>query len=376
MKFIDPYRDPDLVLGLLEGIEKTCGRIGRPVSVMEVCGTHTMAIGRYGLRRLLPREIRLISGPGCPVCVTAMEDVDRALHLAGRTGVLFATFGDMLRVPGTGGRTLQKLRADGADVRVVLSPLDVLALAEGHPERQVVFMAIGFETTAPATASLLIRARDRNLENLTVLSTHKVIPPAMKALVEDRSLNLDGFLCPGHVSTIIGSGPYGFLPEKAGACAVITGFEPVDILEGLLMVLRQIEKGVRRVEIQYTRAVNPGGNPRALAVLEKVFRAGPSRWRGLGDMADSGLFIGEPYSAWDAARRFSFPDMPSAEIKGCSCGAVLRGVMEPSRCPHFRTRCTPSSPLGPCMVSSEGTCAAFYRYDLENRNTDSREVSP
>jgi len=343
---------------------------------MEVCGTHTMAIGRFGLRKLLPREIRLISGPGCPVCVTAVEDVDRALHLAGESGVLFATFGDMLRVPGTGGRTLQKLRADGADVRVVLSPLDVLALAEGHPERQVVFMAIGFETTAPATASLLIRARDRDLENLTVLSTHKVIPPAMKALVEDRSLNLDGFLCPGHVSTIIGSSPYGFLPEKAGASAVITGFEPVDILEGLLMVLRQIEKGVRRVEIQYTRAVNPGGNPRALAVLEKVFQAGPSRWRGLGDMADSGLFIGEPYGAWDAARRFSFPDMPSEEIKGCSCGAVLRGVMEPSRCPHFRTRCTPRNPLGPCMVSPEGTCAAFYRYDAENRNTDTREAAP
>jgi len=365
MKFIDEYRDPDLIRGLLKRIEETLRNIGRPVSVMEVCGTHTMAIGRFGLRNLLPPELCLVSGPGCPVCVTAIEDVDRALYLAGRERVLFATFGDMLRVPGTKGATLQKLRAAGADIRVVLSSLDVLALAKGNGAREVVFMGIGFETTAPTTASLILRARERKLDNLTIFSVHKVIPPAMKALVEDPELNIDGFLCPGHVSTIIGSGPYDFLPEKAGASAVITGFEPADILEGILMILRQIETGKRKVEIQYTRAVNPEGNPRATAIMEKVFEPGPARWRGLGDIAGSGLLIREPYGTLDAARRFTFPEMTSEEIRGCSCGAILRGAKQPPQCPLFRIRCNPRNPLGPCMVSSEGTCAAYYRYGGE-----------
>ncbi len=365
MKFIDEFRDPDLIRGLLKGIEKTGERIGRPVTVMEVCGTHTVAIGRFGLRKLLPAGIRLVSGPGCPVCVTAIEDVDRALHLAGREGVLFATFGDMLRVPGTKGVTLQKLRADGADVRVVLSPADVLALAEKNRSQEVVFMGIGFETTAPAAASLILRARERNLDNLTVFSVHKLIPPAMKALVEDPELKLDGFLCPGHVSTIIGAKAYGFLPEQAGASAVITGFEPVDILEGILMILRQIDGGQRKVEIQYTRAVSPEGNPRALALMEQVFEPGPALWRGLGSMDGSGLRIREPYRPLDAAKRFSFPDIRSEEVRGCACGTVLRGAIRPSQCPLFRVRCNPRNPLGPCMVSSEGTCAAYFKYHRE-----------
>jgi len=365
MKFIDEYRDPDLIRELLQCIGTTQSRIGRPVTVMEVCGTHTMAVGRFGLRTLLPAGLRLISGPGCPVCVTAIEDVDRALYLAEQEGVLFATFGDMLRVPGTNGRTMQKLRADGADVRVVLSPMDALALAEDHPKREAVFMGIGFETTAPATASMILRAREKGLDNLSVFSAHKVIPPAMKALVDDRSLKIDGFLCPGHVSTIIGSGAYSFLPEKAGASAVITGFEPVDILEGLLMILRQIATGERKVEIQYVRAVSPEGNPRAVAVMEKVFEPGPARWRGLGDMAGSGLLIRASYGSLDASRRFIFPAMTSEEIRGCSCGAILRGAKQPPQCPLFRIRCTPRNPLGPCMVSSEGTCAAYYRYGGE-----------
>jgi hydrogenase expression/formation protein HypD len=305
-----------------------------------------------------------VSGPGCPVCVTAIEDVDRALHLAGREGVLFATFGDMLRVPGTKGVTLQKLRADGADVRVVLSPADALALAEKNRSRETVFMGIGFETTAPAAASLILRARERNLDNLTVYSVHKLIPPAMKALVEDPELKLDGFLCPGHVSTIIGQRHTAFSRNRRGVRrhhGIRTRGHPGGDPHDPPADRRGAKKG--------GDPVYPGGEPRGKSPGPGAHgtgvRARPRPWRGLGSMDGSGLRIREPYRSLDAAKRFSFPDIRSEEVRGCACGTVLRGAMRPSRCPLFRVRCNPRNPLGPCMVSSEGTCAAYFKYHRE-----------
>jgi len=361
MRYIDEYRDPLLTRGLLDRIAARAAKLGRPVTIMEVCGSHTQAIGRYGIRALLPPGIRLLSGPGCPVCVTSIRDVDAALWLASRPGMIFATFGDMLRVPGTNGATLQQLRASGAEVRVVASPLDLLAMAEGDPGRDVIFMGIGFETTAPTVASALQAARRRGISNLSVFSVHKVIPPALRILLADPRLNLDGFLCPGHVSTIIGSVAYAFLPE-AGKAAVITGFEPVDILEGIWMLLERIDSPRKEVAIQYSRGVKPAGNPRAMALLEEVFEVGNADWRGLGKIEDSGLLIGRGYEKFDARKRFPIPDLPSTEVPGCTCGEILRGIREPAECPLFGRLCTPSHPVGPCMVSTEGTCAARYRY--------------
>ena len=361
MRYIDEYRDPHLAKALMARIGERFAGIGRPVTIMEVCGSHTQAIGRYGIRALLPQGLRLLSGPGCPVCVTAIEDVDAALWLAGLSGIIFATFGDMMRVPGTDGATLQRLRAEGAAIRPVASALDTLSMAEKEPDRQVIFMGIGFETTAPTIASVLRMARDRGIANFSVLSVHKVIPPALRLLLADPLLNLDGFLCPGHVSIIIGANAYAFLAE-AGKAAVITGFEPVDILEGILLILEQIENSKPEVAIQYGRAVRPEGNLRAMALMEEVFAARDSPWRGLGTIADSGLFLRGPYESFDARKRFSIPELPSAEVKGCSCGEILRGIKEPADCALFRGLCTPVNPVGPCMVSSEGTCAARYRY--------------
>lgn len=361
MRYIDEYRDPFLARGLLNRIAARVKEIGRPVTIMEVCGSHTQAIGRYGIRALLPPGIRLLSGPGCPVCVTSIRDVDAALWLAGRSEVIFATFGDMMRVPGTNGVTLQQLRATGSQIRVVASPLDLPAMAEGEPGREVVFMGIGFETTAPAVASVLRTARRRGIANLSVFSVHKIIPPALRILLADSALSLDGFLCPGHVSTIIGSGAYAFLPE-AGKAAVITGFEPVDILEGISILLEQIKTGKLEVAIQYSRGVKPEGNLRAMALLEEVFENGDADWRGLGKIEGSGLLIGRGYGEFDARQRFSIPDLPSAEIPGCACGEILRGIREPAECPLFSRLCTPAHPVGPCMVATEGTCAARHRY--------------
>jgi hydrogenase expression/formation protein HypD len=361
MRYIDEYRDPVLARGLLDRIAARAAGIGRPVTIMEVCGSHTQAIGRYGIRALLPSGIRLLSGPGCPVCVTSIRDVDAALYLAGLPGLVFAAFGDMMRVPGTNGATLQQLRASGADIRAVASPLDLLAIAEDEPGREVVFMGIGFETTAPAVASVLRTAKRKGVANLSLFSVHKVIPPALRILLADAALNLDGFLCPGHVSTIIGSGAYAFLPE-AGKAAVITGFEPIDILEGILMLLERIDGPKREVAIQYSRGVRPEGNLRAMALMEEVFEIGDAEWRGLGKIEGSGLSLGRGYEDFDARRRFSIPEIPSAEMPGCACGEILRGIREPAACPLFGRLCTPAHPVGPCMVSSEGTCAARYRY--------------
>ena len=361
MRHIDEYRDPRLARGLLKRIAERAAKIGRPVTFMEVCGSHTQAIGRYGIRSLLPPGIRLISGPGCPVCVTSIRDVDTALYLAGQENVVFATFGDMMRVPGTGGANLQRLRAAGVDIRVISSAMDGIALAETAGNREVLFMGIGFETTTPTVASMVRTARQRGITNLSVFSVHKVIPPALRLLIADQDLDLDGFLCPGHVSMIIGSGAYAMLPES-GKAAVIAGFEPIDILEGILMLLGQIESGKREVAIQYSRAVRPEGNPRAMALMEEVFEAGDAEWRGLGKIGQSGLCLRGTYSEFDALRRFPVPELVSEEIPGCACGDILRGIKEPTGCSLFRRLCTPANPVGPCMVSSEGTCAARYRY--------------
>lgn len=361
MKHLEEYRDPLLAKGLLERIGAAAARIGRPVTIMEVCGSHTQAIGRYGIRKILPPGIRLISGPGCPVCVTSAGDLDRALWLASREGLLFATFGDMMRVPGTGGASLQQLRAAGADVRVVASAIDCLALAEAAPKREVVFMGIGFETTAPTIAATVRTARAREIANLSVFSVHKIVPPALALLIADQQMNLDGFLLPGHVSIMLGSDAYGFLPE-AGKAAVITGFEPVDVLEGILMLLEQLAERKPAVAIQYRRAVRPEGNPRAMAVMQEVFVTGDAKWRGLGRIPGSGLFFRWDYEAFDAEKRFAIPGFDTEENPGCLCGTVLKGLHNPDECPLFRRVCTPANPVGPCMVSSEGSCAAQYRY--------------
>jgi hydrogenase expression/formation protein HypD len=361
MKHIDEYRDPGLAENLLAGIKKSCARLGRPATFMEVCGSHTQAIGRYGIRGMLPESIRLISGPGCPVCVTSIEDIDTALWLAARPGVAFATFGDMLRVPGTGGRNMQQLRAEGADIRIVASAADCLAMASGNPGRQIIFMGIGFETTSPTIAATVAMARKKNIKNFTVFSVHKSIPPAIQALIADPALGLDGFLCPGHVGCVTGAEAFRPITE-AGLAAVIAGFEPVDVLEGVYMLLRQLQEASKKVMVQYARGVNPDGNRKARELLDSVFMPADARWRGLGTIPGSGLAFRDAFADYDALRKFSVPELDSQDQPGCRCGDVLLGGIEPPACPLFRKSCTPQNPTGPCMVSSEGTCAAYYRY--------------
>lgn len=361
MKFIDEYRDPALIRGLLAAVAKEASGIGRDITLMEVCGSHTYAIGRYGLKKLLPANIRLVSGPGCPVCVTSVGDVDRALYLAGIPGVIFATFGDMMRVPGSGGRSLQKLRAEGADIRVISSATEAADFALEGPEREVVLMGIGFETTAPTVAAAVLGWRRKGLGNVRLFSVHKLVPPALKALIEDTQLGIDGFICPGHVSTITGTAAYSVI-TGAGRAAVITGFEPSDILQGILMILKQIAQGRPEVEIQYSRGVSGSGNPRARQVMDTVFRPADAEWRGLGTIPGSGLVLREEFADLDVRTRFEMPPLRSADPPGCRCGEILRGIREPAGCPLYKKACTPSSPVGPCMVSSEGTCAAHYKY--------------
>jgi hydrogenase expression/formation protein HypD len=361
MKYIDEYRDPQLAKALLEKIGRLALSLNKPITIMEVCGSHTQAIGRYGIRRLMPENIRLISGPGCPVCVTAISDVDRAIWLASQKNVIFTTFGDMMRVPGTAGASLQRLRAEGSDIRVVSSTLDCLSIANANPEKEVVFLGIGFETTSPTIAAMLIRAKSKGIKNLSVMSVHKIIPPAMLALASDPGLNIDGFMCPGHVSIVLGVEAYRFIAES-GRPAVITGFEPVDVIEGVLMILEQIAENRPDVAIQYKRGVSWEGNPKARGFIDAVFEIGDSEWRGLGIIAASGLFIKNNFRSFDTLSRFVIPEIKSQEIKGCACGDMLKGIKTPHECPLFGETCTPANPLGPCMVSAEGTCSSYYKY--------------
>lgn len=348
---------------LISGIRKLAGKIGRPLRFMEVCGTHTVAIFRHGIRGILEEAgITFLSGPGCPVCVTAQKDVDAAITLARTKDVVLATFGDMMRVPGSLG-SLYQARAEGGSVQVVYSPTDALELARALSGKRIVFFATGFETTSPSVAAALNMAREQGISNFLIYCVHKVVPPALRALLSSEELKLDGFLLPGHVSTIIGTVPYDFIAEERGINAVVAGFSAEDILEAVLMLLKAISAGGKAtVETQYSRAVKREGNLKALDLLGKTFVPCDSHWRGIGTIPASGLALKQGFASLDAAGVFALelPDAP--EPKGCSCGEVLRGIKAPTDCRLFAKRCTPENPVGACMVSTEGSCAAYYKY--------------
>ena len=350
----------------LERIAGLAVRVGRRVQVMEVCGTHTMAAFRTGVRHLLPEEVRLVSGPGCPVCVTGAGYVDAAVELARRRGVIVTTFGDLMRVPGSM-TSLQEERARGAAVRVVYSPIDALEAARQNPDSQVVFLGVGFETTTPAIAWAIRKARADGVANFSVLCAHKTMPQAMEALVRDPDLRIDGFLCPGHVSVVTGSRIYEFIAERYRRPCVVAGFEAQDILEAIEMVLRQLAEGRSEVEIQYARAVDHDGNAAAQALIEEVFEPADDEWRGLGTIPGSGLRIRDRFAAHDAARALGVEVRQGTTHPECRCGEVLRGRTSPLDCRLFATVCTPTRPYGACMVSSEGTCAAYYKYERRRR---------
>lgn len=355
----DPVRDQKFTGALLARVRAYSGP---PVTAMEVCGTHTVAVARMGLRGLLPEGVRLLSGPGCPVCVTPVGAFDEVIQLALEQGVTVASFGDALRVPGSES-SLAEAKARGGDVRVVYSVTDALALASSDPELQVVFFALGFETTAPTVAWAVKNARQRGLGNFSVLSAHKALLPAMVALLRDSEVEVDAFLCPGHASMVLGANVYRELAEEFTVPCVIAGFEPNDVLLGLLGILEQVGGGVARVQNAYPRAVTAEGNPAAMALLAEVFETVDSRWRGLGNLPQSGYELAPEYAAFDARRRYlGGQRWEGLEPVGCRCADVLRGVVGPQQCPLFAERCTPSSPVGACMVSSEGTCGAHYRY--------------
>jgi hydrogenase expression/formation protein HypD len=365
VRFVDEYRDPAAARQLLGHIEQLAA--GKQLKFMEVCGGHTHAIYRHGIEQMLPPGVELVHGPGCPVCVIPMGRVDDAIAVAEQPDVTFTAFGDMMRVPGGVG-TLLHAKARGADVRVVYSPLDALQLARDLPNRHVVFFAVGFETTAPSTALTLLRARDLGVENFSVFCNHVTIVPPIKAILDSPDLRLDGFVGPGHVSTVIGQRPYRFVPERYGKPLVTAGFEPLDVLTAVAMLLEQLRDGRCEVENQYTRAVRLDGNPRALQAIADVFELRPHfEWRGLGFIAQSALRLRADFEPWDAEARFHVPGVRVADPKACQCGEVLKGVIRPWECKVFGTACTPESPIGTCMVSSEGACAAYYNFGRLHR---------
>ncbi|MGH2848314.1 MAG: hydrogenase formation protein HypD [Thermoleophilaceae bacterium] len=361
MKFVDEFRDPELgrvVAGEIVSLVEP----GRRYKVMEVCGGHTHSIYKYGIDDLLPENVELVHGPGCPVCVIPMGRVDDGIALAKQPGVIFACFGDMLRVPGSNGSLLDA-KADGADVRMVYSPLDALRLAKRNPDRDVVFFAIGFETTAPSTALTLKRARAEEVPNFFCMCNHVTIVPPLRALLDSPDLRLDGFVGPGHVSTVVGARPFEFIPADYGKPLVVSGFEPLDVLQSVQMILRQLAEGRCEVENQYKRVVPYEGNLRALEIMAEVFELRPHfEWRGLGFISQSALALTEAYADLDAERRWPVPGVRVADPKACQCGEVLKGVIKPWECKVFGTACTPERPIGTCMVSPEGACAAYYNY--------------
>jgi len=361
VKFQDEFRDRGLVKNMAANIRAMAERLTHPVNFMEVCGTHTMSIYQHGIRTLLPENVRLVSGPGCPVCVTPISYVDKALACTTDPLNIVATFGDMLRVPGSYSSLMEE-RAGGADIRIVYSPLDAVSLAKNNPERRVVFLGIGFETTAQTIAASILAAASLELKNYCVLAAHKTMPAAMEILTADPELNLTGYLCPPHVSTVIGGNAYKPLADKYHIPCVVTGFEPADVMQGIEMLLVQTLRDEGKVEIQYSRAVSWGGNPKAQAILHQLFEPCNTLWRGLGVLPDSGLAIRGEYAEFDAERVLAL-DVPDAlENPACLCGEVLKGKLTPADCPLFAGVCTPESPVGACMVSSEGTCAAAYKY--------------
>ncbi len=374
MKYVDEFRDPAAARALLRRIDDQAGRLGRPLAVMEVCGGHTHTIYRHGLEHLLPDGIELIHGPGCPVCVIPMGRVDDALWLARQPGVILTTFGDMMRVPGSR-ESLLDARATGADVRFVYSPLDALAVARANPDREVVFFAVGFETTAPSTAVTLERARAEGVPNFSVFSNHVTIEPPLRAIVNGGQTRVDAFIGPGHVATVVGTRAFEFLPREFNLPVVVTGFEPLDILQAVAMLLDQftsgrVARGEASVDNQYARVVRPEGNRAALALLDRVFALRETfEWRGLGWIERSGLGVSDAYAAWDAERKFAVPGVRVPDPPACECGSVLTGRIKPWQCRVFGTACTPTTPIGTCMVSPEGACAAYYNFGRIDRAT-------
>jgi len=358
VKYVDEYRNADAAAAIAAELS-----FDRHVKLMEVCGGHTHAIYRYGLDALLPDEVELVHGPGCPVCVIPMGRVDDAISIAERPEVTFTSFGDMLRVPGGRRRSLLEARARGADVRIVYSPLDALAFARANPRREVVFFGVGFETTAPAVALTLQQARELRVRNFSVFCNHVLIAPALRAILDSPETEIDGFVGPGHVSTVIGTRPYEFVAREYGRPVVVAGFEPTDILQAVARLLRQLREGRAEVENQYGRVVREEGNSEALAALAEAFTVRDDfEWRGLGPIPRSGFRIADAFAEWDAENKFEVPGARIEDPKACRCGDVLRGLAKPNECGVFGTACTPEQPLGTCMVSSEGACAAYYAY--------------
>ncbi|MFQ5651925.1 MAG: hydrogenase formation protein HypD [bacterium] len=372
MKYIDEYRDAGLSRGLAEEIAELAP--GGPLKLMEVCGGHTHTIYKYGIEDLLADNIDMVHGPGCPVCVLPIGRLDDAIAIARTEGVIFTTFADMMRVPGSNGSLLDA-RAAGADVRFVYSPLDALKIARTHPEREVVFFAIGFETTAPSTAVTLLRARAENIRNFSVFCNHIAVIPAMQAILDSPDLRLDGFVGPGHVSMVIGMRCYQFIAREYHKPLVISGFEPVDIIQSIYMLVKQIREGRAEIENQYGRVVRDEGNVQALGAIADTMELRPTfEWRGLGSIADSAMKLKPEFALWDAELRFEVPGVRIADPRACQCGEVLKGVIKPWECKVFGTKCTPETPIGTCMVSSEGACAAYYNYGRLSMAGQRREI--
>jgi len=369
MRFVDEYRSGPVARELSHRMAELLEQ-GREYKLMEVCGGHTHTIYKHGVENLLPAGVDLIHGPGCPVCVIPMGRVDDAIAIAERDRVIFTTFGDMMRVPGGNGCLLEA-KARGADVRMVYSPLDALRIARENPDREVVFFAIGFETTTPSTALTLLRARAEGIRNFSVFANHVTIIPAIRAILDSPDLRLDGFIGPGHVSTVIGTEPYRFISREHGKPLVVAGFEPLDVLQAALMVVTQLAEGRSEVENQYSRVVRQEGNPRALEVIAETMELRPTfEWRGLGFIAQSALKLRDEFGDWDAEVRYDIPGVRVADPKACQCGEVLKGVIKPWECKVFGTACTPEKPIGTCMVSSEGACAAYYNYGRLSRRLE------
>jgi hydrogenase expression/formation protein HypD len=374
MRYVDEFRDPELITRASEEIRRLADS-GRHYRIMEVCGGHTHAIYRFGLKDILPENIELIHGPGCPVCVLPMGRIDDGLSIAQKGDAIFAAFGDMMRVPGTHGSPFEH-KARGTDVRIVYSPADALQIARRNPERHVIFFAIGFETTAPSTALTLMRAKREGVPNFSVFCNHVTIVPAIRAILDSPDMRLDAFIGPGHVSTVIGCRPYEWIARAEGKPVVTSGFEPLDLLQSIVMLLRQLRAGEARVENQYKRVVPWEGNRAALKAMAEVFELRPHfEWRGLGFISQSALRIRKEYAEWDSEQRFDVPETRVADPKAAQCGEVLKGVLKPAQCKLFGKECTPEHPIGALMVSSEGSCAAYYNYEYRKTASLVREIS-
>ncbi len=359
MKFIDEYRNKEIVFKLVKQIKEISKK---EISLMEVCGGHTMSIQKFGIPSLLPKNIKLLSGPGCPVCVTSNKFIDHAIALSKVKDVIITSFGDLIRVPGSSS-SLEKEKAKGADIRIVLSSLDALEIAKNNKVKKIVFLGIGFETTAPTSAATILEADKQNINNFFLLSSHKTMPPAMTALI-DEGVKIDGYICPGHVTTITGTEMYKQVVEKYKLACVVSGFEPVDILQSIYMLVKQIENNTPKVENAYKRAVKPEGNVLAQNIMSKVFEPQNDWWRGLGILENSGLAIRKKYKMFDAAQSFNVKIEETIEVKGCICGEILKGLKTPKECKLYSKVCNPVNPVGTCMVSSEGACHAYFKYNI------------